>query len=239
MNNPAVNLGAGGFVSYMEDGGAAVTLPEMVEEPQYDERGVGAFLAEQYTPFADPATQFDAAKQTEIRMSATPGSEARDVYYPEGPTFYETLQQDFNYPLVQDPLDGPNRFERPPGREDMPTPQELADTRAHMLGTAMISADYGPETALRIGNIKEDFGGSNRLHRAMDKRNNAVGASIFKQAGIQATPAQLAQMVDNRIFQQLNTILGRPEGERSLSSPDEGPDVYFPRDDYGYFISDY
>lgn len=239
MNRPAVNLGAGGFVSYMEDGGATVMLEPGAEEPQFEERGVGAFLVDQYTPFGSPETVYDAEKQSEIRMSATPGSEARDVYYPEGPTFYETLHQDFNYPLVQDPLEGPNRFGRPPGREDMPTPQELADTRAHMLGTALVAKDYGPETAMRLGNMKEDFSASNRLHRAMDKRNNAVGAFIFKQAGIQATPAQLAQMVDSRIFRQLVTILGRPKSERSLLSPDEGPDVYFPRDEYGLFISDY
>ena len=103
----------------------------------------------------------------------------------------------------------------------------------------MMSADYGPKTAMTVGNMNEDFSASNRLHRAMDKRNNAVGVSIFKQAGIDATPAQLAQMVDAKIFQQLDAIMGRPTNDRGFASPEKGPDLYIPRDQYGYFISDY
>jgi hypothetical protein len=262
MNSAAVNLGAGGFVSYFEDGGAAVTLEELVEggntvddgifvtpegegpilpERMNMERGLGTFFAEQYTHFASPpeGARFDADRQSEIRASGNPNSEARETYYPEGNTFYETLQQDYDYPLVQDPIGGPNRHGRPAGRQDLPTPQELADTRGHMLGSALMAADYGPKTAMTVGNLGEDIGFSNRLHRAMDKRNNAVGISIFKAAGIDATPAQLAKMVDAKIFKQLDVIMGRSANDRSFKSPEKGPDLYIPRDQYGYFISEY
>jgi hypothetical protein len=246
MNSAAVNLGAGGFVSYFEDGGATVVLggeqlPPPVQEEEFDERGVGTFFAEQYTPFASPpeGARFDADRQSEIRASGNPNSEARETYYPEGNTFYETLQQDYDYPLVQDPIGGPNRHGRPAGRQDLPTPQELADTRGHMLGSALMAADYGPKTAMTVGNLGEDIGFSNRLHRAMDKRNNAVGISIFKAAGIDATPAQLAKMVDAKIFKQLDVIMGRSANDRSFKSPEKGPDLYIPRDQYGYFISDH
>ena len=174
MNSAAVNLGAGGFVSYFEDGGATVVLggeqlPPPVQEEEFDERGVGTFFAEQYTPFASPpeGARFDADRQSEIRASGNPNSEARETYYPEGNTFYETLQQDYDYPLVQDPIEGPNRHGRPAGRQDLPTPQELADTRGHMFGSALMAADYGPKTAMTVGNLGEDIGFSNRLHRCL------------------------------------------------------------------------
>ena len=191
MNSAAVNLGAGGFVSYFEDGGASVQLgettelPAPVQEQEFEERGVGTFLAEQFIPFMDPpeGARYDADRQSEIRASGNPGSEARETYYGDGPTFFENLESEYGYPLVQDPISGENRHGRPAGRQDLPTPQELADSRAHMLGSAMMSADYGPKTAMTVGNMNEDFSASNRLHRAMDKRNNAVGISIFKQAG--------------------------------------------------------
>ena len=242
MNSPAVNLGAGGFVSYFEDGGATVVLQDTTspaQEQDFDERGVGAFLKEQFLPFTRPddVTNFNAAKQSEIRASGNPGSAARETYYPEGDTFFETLSSEYGYPLVEDPIEGENRFGRP--RQDMPTPQELADARAHALGTALVAADYGPETAVTMGSLAEDLGGSDRRHRAMDKRNNAVGANIFKQAGINATPAQLANMVDAKIFQQLEAIMSRPANERRFESGKEGMDLYFPRDSYGYFVSDY
>ena len=264
MNSAAVNLGAGGFVSYFEDGGAAVTLGELLEGTEEDgiyvepegqapelagrmdmqvvpERGVGTFLAEQFIPFIDPpeGARYDADRQSEIRASGNPGSEARETYYGDGPTFFENLESEYGYPLVEDPIYGENRHGRPAGRQDLPTPQELADSRAHMLGSAMMSADYGPKTAMTVGNMNEDFSASNRLHRAMDKRNNAVGVSIFKQAGIDSTPAELAQMVDAKIFQQLDAIMGRPTNDRGFASPEKGPDLYIPRDQYGYFISDY
>jgi hypothetical protein len=104
----------------------------------------------------------------------------------------------------------------------------------------MVAMDYGPKTAMTVGNLGEDVGFSDRRHRAMDKRNNAVGISLFKQAGINATPEQLTKMVDAKIFQQLEAIMNRPANERRFKSDkDADMDLYFPRDSYGYFVSDH
>jgi hypothetical protein len=242
MDRPAVNLGAGGFVSYMEDGGVTVVFEDgsaaLEQSPEYDEKGVLRFLSDHM--FTDPEKDIPlpvgAEGQEAISRSGQAGSELQDVLYPEGaPPFYDQLASEYGYPEGVDPLAGPTRFDRP--RKDLPTPQELRDTRQHMLGSALAAMEYGPETAMRIGNINEF--GSNRLHAAMDKRNNAFGISLFKKAGINATPAQITQMVDSAIFEQLNTILGRSESERQFKSPDTGPDVYFPRDERGYFIREH
>ena len=311
----SVNLGAGGFVSYLADGGATVEFPEssvkktifvnptedfdpkdfvetlpfdpkdfvetlpfyppenfdikdfvetlpfyppenfdpkdFVETlpfyPQkiqakgnvdYEERGVDTFFKEQYVPFALPEgrTNFNASKREEIRASGSPGSAARGTYYPEGDTFFEQLAANYGYPLVKDSTSGPNRFGRP--REDLPTPQELADARAHALGTAMVASEYGPNTAEKVGIMAEKYElpRPDPRHSAMDIRNNAVGVSLFKQAGINATPAQLAKMVDAKIFQQLEAILKRAVPDRRFESDQAGMDLYFPRDQHGYFV---
>jgi hypothetical protein len=99
------------------------------------------------------------------------------------------------------------------------------------------------------GGIAEMFF-ANREHATMDKRNNAVGINLFKKAGIKATAPQLTEMVDKRIFEQLNVILGRkpdeqgppadrPQWNKNFRSPAEGPDLYFPRDNSGYFLPDH
>jgi len=265
MNNTAVNLGAGGFVSYYENGGATVILdPSMdnnqavFEEPEYDEQGVGSFLADEFMAMVSDAEGFPA---DEIRASGrSDRHDNRDVYYPEGQTFFETLASDYDYPVeeLEDgsmgiaPFLGKKRMEVP--RSDLPKAQELEDARSHMLASAMAASKYGPETAMSIGNLNEYkdaaslFGNSE--HAAMDTRNNAVGISLFKKAGIDATTAQLTQMVDKRIFEQLNVILGRkpeeqeaptgkPKWRKNFRSPKEGPDVYFPREDSGYFVKDH
>ena len=267
MNQTAVNLGAGGFVSYYEDGGAAVILDSSVgnnqefsEEPAYVEQGVGAFIADQF--FSEPPEGTEgiplplgASGQNGIRNSGRTDSESREVYYPEGKTFFETLADDYNYPTEKlsegvrgiDLVGGATRHKRP--RHDMPTPQELEDVRAHMLGSALTARGYGPETSKKVGNISEMFLG-NRAHAVMDKRNNAVGIDLFKKAGIEATASQLTEMVDNRIFEQLNVILGRkpeeqapptdePRWGKNFRSPADGPDLYFPRDNSGYFLPDH
>jgi len=243
MNRPAVNLGAAGFVSYFEDGGATVDLGEGNSPPQeFEERGVGAFFAEQFLPFveAKEGALFSASDQPQIRSSASPESAARETYYPEGPTFFEQISEKYKYPLVKNAISGPNRHKRPWRRDDMPTPQELSDARAHALGTALVAADYGPETAETVGAIGEHLPviGSEKRHRAQDKRNNAVGALIFKQAGIDATPAELASRVDAQIFKQLDAIMARPDSERKFKSGEEGMDLYFPRNQHGYFVAD-
>lgn len=242
MNRPAVNLGAGGFVSYMEDGGATVMLEQgsevLQEAPEYDEKGVLRYVSDLFVtePEKDIPLPIGAAQQSAIGASGQAGSELQEVFYPEGaPPFYDQLAEQYGYPEGVDPLSGPRRHDKP--REDFPTPQELRDTRQHMLASALAAMEYGPRTAQRIGDINEI--GTNRLHAKMDKRNNAVGISLFKQAGINATPAQIAQMVDKTILDQLNTILNRPTSERSYKSPPTGPDVYFPRDEYQRFIRDH
>ena len=81
----------------------------------------------------------------------------------------------------------------------------------------------------------------------MDTRNNAIGVQIFKKAGINATPQELTRLVDGAIFKQLDVILGRTEDEQgavaedqprapaNFKSPTTGPDVYFPRDEEGFY----
>jgi hypothetical protein len=106
MNRTAVNLGAGGFVSYYEDGGAAVILDpylennqDFSEEPDYAEKGVASFLKEQL--FSDPPEGTMKLLPDEIRNSGRTGAESRDIYYPEGQTFFETLADDYNYPTEE------------------------------------------------------------------------------------------------------------------------------------------
>ena len=216
MNDTAVNLGAGGFISYYENGGATVILDPSVdnnqavfEEPEYDEQGVGSFLADEFMAMVSDAEGFPA---DEIRASGrSDRHDNRDVYYPEGQTFFETLATDYDYPVeeLEDgsmgiaPLMGKNRMEVP--RSDLPKAQELEDARSHMLASAMAASKYGPKTAMSIGNLN---------------------------------------------FEQLNVILGRkpeeqeapvgkPKWRKNFRSPKEGPDVYFPREDSGYFVKDH
>lgn len=51
MNSPAVNLGAGGFVSYYEDGGATVVIENTTTPPEaqeFEERGLGLSSKNRY-----------------------------------------------------------------------------------------------------------------------------------------------------------------------------------------------
>ena len=180
-------------------------------------------------------------------------------------TFFEVLNEDFGYPKTiplkrpdgtfvegedGDPMavfpfpfdkevDEKLRMKRPEGREDLPTTQELADARQHMIASAMAAQEYGPETIGPFAQFREltDFmtGKSNVRDMRMDQRNNAEGINIFKKAGINATPRELIQRVDNAIFKQLEIIMGRDPDERRFISPPTGPDVYFPRDERGLF----
>ena len=261
MNRPSVNLGAGGFVSYFEDGGATVSLDpyeginqEGFVEPEYDEQGVGSFLVDKVMGWTGGE---DPLPIDEIRNSGRPDAENRETYYPEGQTFFERLATDYKYPVdtLEDgskgiaPLAGMNRMGVP--RSDLPKTQEIEDARAHMLASAMAASKYGPETARSMGDWGEALPiiGSNAPNAAMDRRNNALGIDLFKKAGINATTAQLTQMVDIRVFEQLNAILGRtpeeqstpankPNWRKNFSSPETGPDLYFPRRDSGKFIED-
>jgi hypothetical protein len=179
----------------------------------------------------------------------------------------ETLIDEYGYPSVFDEETGERviptdldyseevRHARPEDRRDMPTYPELEDARGHMLGSAVTSLEYGPETAESAGNFSEfmdrfapfPLGGQNARDVEMDQRNNAIGRQIFKKAGMDATVEELTAAVDAEIFKQLDKILGRTEEERmtpaagqpraprNFVSPSEGPDVYYPRNEEGYF----
>ena len=185
----------------------------------------------------------DSASQDIVRQSAREGSEGASMFYPEGaPTFEQVLETKYGYPADVDRSDFETtselmRAERP--RYDLPTYQEMEDARAHALQTALLAQQVGPETAQGLGSISEfvdkTFLGATSEDVAMDKRNNAFGAQLLKKAGINATPQQITKMVDQAVFDQLDTVLGREPGERRFKSPDTGIDIFFPRDKYGYF----
>ena len=92
---------------------------------------------------------------------------------------------------------------------------------------------------------------SNIRDMKMDNRNNALGVKLLKEAGVNATPKQLARIVDQEVFKQLDRILGRTEDRQKtpakdqpfakhyFKSPEGGLDVYFPRDKAGYFDTSY
>ena len=220
----------------------------------FEERGMGAVLFD---------SVFGGLNTKGISGSARPGSDRYDEFYVEGqPDFQSQLIEDFDYPSVADPETGDmiiptdkgmysekERTER--SRVDMPAYQEIEDARGHMLGSALMAKQYGPKTAAKIGGIGEfmdyTINGSNGRDVAMDTRNNAIGVQIFKKAGINATPQELTRLVDGAIFKQLDVILGRTEDEQgavaedqprapaNFKSPTTGPDVYFPRDEEGFY----
>ena len=240
--------GADPYLPYYED-----MLPEETEGPE--EAGMGSVLWDKLTG-DDPTAG--------LRESARVGGSRTAALYGSDPSFMETLITEYGYPAQPDPATGQMviptgsepesvRMARP--RHDMPTYPELEDARGHMLGSAIAAQEYGPETAESAGTFNEfldrfapwPMGGQNARDVAMDQRNNAVGRQIFMKAGINATPQQLTQMVDSEIFRQLDVIMGRspseqttpapdqPRAPRNFVSPSTGPDVYFPRNEQGYF----
>ena len=214
-------------IQNFEDGGS----------PMFEEAGI-------FSAFVNRPTK---EQQEIVRKSGREGSEGSAMFYDEGsPTFEQVLEQQYGYPEVPrgfDEADEDIRNQRP--RFDMPTFQELEDARAHALMSAELGREFGPETSLKMGGIQEymdekmffPIGGATPEDSEMDRRNNAFGVSLLKKAGIQATPQQIAQMVDKEIFNQLDRILDRKSEEKSFKSPEGGIDVYFPRDDEGYFAT--
>ena len=285
MYGTAVNLGAGGFeeVMYFEEGGSPMYLDKTLQGvapgaqspmPQFsplrgpvgddepvmsekelaefeDQKGLGSLIMD----------RFRGKNVTEnLRESGRVGGTS--------PEFMETLIDEYGYPSVFDDETGNRviptdldyseeiRHARPEDRRDMPTYPELENARGHMLGSAVMSAEYGPDTAKSAGNFGEFMdrfapifagGGQNKRDVEMDQRNNAIGRQLFMKAGMNATVKELTQMVDAEIFNQLNKIMGRTEEERmtpadnqplaprNFKSPSEGPDVFFPRNEEGYF----
>jgi len=191
----------------------------------------------------DPRIDLPSSEQQNmVRASGREGSEGAAMFYPKGsPTFEQVLETRYGYPddVERGDFDTTTeimRAERP--RADMPTYQELEDARAHALQTALLAKELGPRTAQQLGGLSEftdKIMGATPEDIIMDKRNNAFGAKLLKQAGVNATSQQIAQMVDDEVFKQLDVILGREPGKRRFVSPKEGIDVYFPRDRQGFF----
>jgi hypothetical protein len=187
----------------------------------------------------------NAEAQNLVRESGREGSEGSSLYYPEGAlTFEQRLEQEYGYPSVpREMSDAPESVRNQRPRHDMPTFQELEDARAHALMSAEMAKKFGPETATKLGNFAEGIdalpipliGNATPEDVAMDKRNNAFGVKLLREAGVNATPQQLARMVDSKLFEQLDQILGREPGSRSFKSPEGGLDVYFPRNEQGFF----
>lgn len=281
MYKSVVNLGAAGpaAVSYMQEGGAVADymaapdlravapgsapayledMPKEVSPEMPEEQGIMSFFYDKFLGDGDLTKG--------VRESARVGGSRTAALYGSDPSFMAQLIDEYNYPAVIDQETGqmviPTGYEpesirmaRPAGRRDLPTYPELEDARAHMLGSALMAKEYGPETAGDVGSFSEfidrfapfPFGSQNSLDRVMDLRNNAVGLQIFRKAGMDATPEELTKMVDDEIFNQLNTIMGRtpeqqftpapsqPRAPRNFKSPETGPDVYFPRTEKGFF----
>ena len=236
------------FAKRFNDGGVVVPPAD----PRFEQRGIGGLFADavglsEPPPFPVP---IGADQQSAIRRSGRQDFDARSAFYePGSAVFAERLMLDYGYPGEYDSegnrevidIGDAQRHSRPADRRDLPTPQELEDVRAHMLGTALAAKGYGESGARLMGSVNEGIFGfhQGRRDKAMDTRNNAVGLDLFRQAGIEATPQQLTRMVDDAIFAQLDRIMARPSQERNFRSPEGGPDLYFPRDERGNFATQY
>lgn len=232
-------------------------MPQGVSQEMPEEEGVGSVLWDKLTGDSPTTGLRESARVGGSRTEALYGSDPSFMEqlierydYPAQP---DPVTGQMVIPTGNEPESV--RMARPMGRSDLPTYPELEDARGHMLGSAIAAQEYGPETAERAGTFKEfvdrfapyPFGGQNARDVAMDQRNNAVGRQIFMKAGINATPQQLTRMVDSEIFRQLDVIMGRsreeqmtpaanqPRAPRNFVSPETGPDVYFPRNEQGYF----
>jgi hypothetical protein len=223
-------------IGFQNGGEPTTEYPTLIDAgPAYEEAGILSAL------YNAP----NAEAQNLVRTSGREGSAGSQTYYPEGaPTFEQMLEQKYGYAEVpREFSDAPEDIRNQRPRHDMPTFQELEDARAHALMSAEMARQFGPETAIKLGNFAEGIdalpipliGNATPEDVAMDKRNNAFGVKLLREAGVNATPQQLAKMVDSKLFEQLDRILGREPGERSFRSPEGGLDVYFPRNEQGFF----
>jgi len=257
----------------IEDGKVTTNPIGFDEGGEIPEAGIGSFMYDVVTGNV-PSDQYNA-----MRTSGRMDDPMAQAIYGQDPTFMEQLIKDYNYPAnipmqdeqgyaIMDPETGKQkmmmatdfnlpeymRTGRP--RPDMPTYGELEDARAHALASALMAKDYGPETTGIATKLKEavdmlPLSASNIRDMKMDNRNNALGVKLLKEAGVNATPKQLARTVDQEVFKQLDRILGRTEDRQKtpakdqpfakhyFKSPEGGLDVYFPRDKEGYFDTSY
>jgi len=235
-------------------------MPQEVSQEMPEEQGIMSFFYDKFLGEGDLTKGLrDSARVGGSRTAALYGSSPsfmqtliEDYDYPA------VFDEEMGRAVIPTDYDYPEsiRMARPEGRRDLPTYPELEDARAHMLGSALMAKKYGVETAEDVGTCSEFIdrfapvpigGGQNKRDVAMDERNNAVGRQIFMKAGMDATPEELTRRVDAEIFNQLNTIMGRtPEQQftpapsqsrapRNFESPETGPDVYFPRNEEGFF----
>lgn len=243
-------------------------------EVPVEEAGIGSFMYDMVTGNV-PSDKYNA-----MRTSGRMDDPMAQAIYGQDPTFMERLVKDYDYPAnipmqddqgyaIMDPETGgqkmmmatdfnlPEYMRTGRPRPDMPTYGELEDARAHALASALMAKDYGPRTTGIATKIKEatemlpGFGSSGFRDMQMDNRNNALGVKLLKEAGIQASPKELARTVDQAVFSQLDRILGRsadrqdtpakdqPFAKQYFKSPEGGLDVYFPRDKQGYFDTSY
>lgn len=79
------------------------------------------------------------------------------------------------------------------------------------------------------GGLPAVMGPSRGPSKPLESRESAVGLSLFQQAGIQASPEQLTQLVDDAIFAQLDRIMARSQRDEMSRVPD----TYFPQDGRG------
>ena len=284
MYRTTVNPGAGGFedVMYFEDGGSPMYLDETLRGAAPGAQSPMPQFSPLRGPVGDDEPVMSEEELAEFEdqkglgsliMDKLRGNDVTEGVRESGriggtsPEFMETLIDEYGYPSVFDDETGdrviPTDFEyseevrhaRPEDRRDLPTYPELEDARGHMLGSALTSLEYGPDTAESAGNFGEfldrfapfPLGGQNARDVEMDQRNNAIGRQLFMKAGMNATVEELTQMVDAEIFNQLDKIMGRTEEERmtpaddqpraprNFKSPSEGPDVFYPRNEEGYF----
>ena len=239
-----------------------------------EEAGIGSFMYDMVTGSV-PSDKYNA-----MRTSGRMDDPMAQAIYGQDPTFMEQLVKRYNYPAnipmedaegfaIMDSATGmqkkmmatdmglPEYMRTGRPRQDFPTYGELEDARAHGLASMMMAKDYGPKTTSMVTRIKEatealpGFGSSTFKDIKMDNRNNAVGVSLLKKAGINSTPRQLARIVDEEVFNQLDVIMDRtpteqttpakdqPFAKQNFKSPEGGLDVYFPRDRDGYFDTSY
>jgi hypothetical protein len=234
-------------------------MPEEVSQGAPEESGFGTVLYDKLLGEGDPTEGLrESARVGGSRTAALYGSDPSFMsQLIEEYNYPAVVDQETGQMVIPTGSEPESiRMARPEGRRDMPTYPELEDARAHMLGSAVMAQEYGRRDCGDGWYVQRVFGSfcavavgwsERKRDVAMDQRNNAVGRQIFMKAGINATPQQLTQMVDAEIFRQLDVIMGRsseaqmtpapeqPRAPRNFVSPETGPDVYFPRNEQGYF----
>tara|TARA_R110002020_G_scaffold437219_1_gene647406 strand:- start:112 stop:744 length:633 start_codon:yes stop_codon:yes gene_type:complete len=192
---------------------------------------------------------FSSDFEDTIRFSALPSPTGRAIYGDQ-PTFMEKLVNRFDYPTVES-----NRFKfdiippgTPPERFDyLPNFEEVLDARKHMIGSALANKQVGGTSSKILGYLREGLDlfkmgtigtpEDKKRDFDMDIRNNAVGRMLFKKAGIDATNREIINMVDEKIFEQIERLKGRKKLDRRV---EEGqPQLYFPRDEQGRYSIQY